>query len=72
MKLVVCTKFQVNRMSCVESRRGDPIDPPPLKASCNYFFLYAFRVNRAGEFQNLDLIIFTPMGDFLQMPSENY
>ena len=46
--------------------------PPPLKASCNYFFLYAFRVNRAGEFQNLDLIIFTPMGDFLQMPSENH
>ena len=22
MKLVICTKFQVNRTSCVESRRG--------------------------------------------------
>ena len=31
MKLVICTKFQVNRMNCVESRRGGggPIDPPP-------------------------------------------
>ena len=29
MKLVICTKFQVNRMNCVESRRGGgPIDPP--------------------------------------------
>ena len=23
---------------------GGPIDPPPLKASCNYFFLKASRV----------------------------
>ena len=29
MKLVICTKFQVNRMNCVESRRGGPIDTPP-------------------------------------------
>ena len=43
MKLAICTKFQVNQMNCVESRRGGPIDPP-LKASCNYFFLKASRV----------------------------
>ena len=30
-------------MSKVE--RGVPIDPPPLKASCNYFFLKASRVD---------------------------
>ena len=30
MKLVICTKFQVNRMNFVESRRGGPIAPPPL------------------------------------------
>ena len=30
MKLAICTKFQVNQMNCVESRRGGgPIDPPP-------------------------------------------
>ena len=29
MKLAICTKFQVNRMNCVESRKGGPIDPPP-------------------------------------------
>ena len=31
MKLVICTKFQINRMNCVESRRegGDPIASPP-------------------------------------------
>ena len=28
----------VNWMNCVESRRGGPIDPSPLKALCNYFF----------------------------------
>ena len=29
MKLAICTKFQINRMNCVESRRGaGPIDPP--------------------------------------------
>ena len=45
MKLVLCYKFQVNRMNCVEGKRGGPIDPPPpLKASCNYFFLKASRV----------------------------
>ena len=46
MKLVICTKFQVNRMNCVESRRGGgvPIDPPSIKASCNYFFWKASRV----------------------------
>ena len=45
MKLVICTKFHVNRINCVESRRGrDPIDLPPPKASCNYFFFEASRV----------------------------
>ena len=30
MQLAICTKFQVNRMNCVEIRRGGaPIDPPP-------------------------------------------
>ena len=29
MKLVICTKFQVNRMNCVESRRGVRLTPPP-------------------------------------------
>ena len=49
MKLVICTKFHVNRMNCVESRRaGVPIDPPPLKASCSYFFLKASRVKDGG------------------------
>ena len=44
MKLVICTKFQVNRMNCVESRWGGGfrlIPTPPLKASCNYFFFEA-------------------------------
>ena len=32
---------------CVESRRGGgPIDPPPFKASCNYFFFEAFWANK--------------------------
>ena len=46
MKLVICTKFQVNRMNCVESRRGGgQIDiHPPLEVSCNYFFFEASRV----------------------------
>ena len=47
MKLVICTKFHVNRMNCVESRRRDPVDPPPppiLKYSCNYFSFEASRV----------------------------
>ena len=39
MKFVICTKFQVNRMNCVESRGGVRLNPP-LKASCNYFFIY--------------------------------
>ena len=30
MKLALCTKFQVNLMNCVETRKGGgPIDPPP-------------------------------------------
>ena len=34
MKLIICTKFRVNRMNCVESRRGGgggragAVDPP--------------------------------------------
>ena len=48
MKLVICTKFQVIRMNCVESTRGGgkAMDlPPPTKALCNYFFFEASRVN---------------------------
>ena len=43
MKLVICTKFQVNRMNCVEVEEGGGarLTPPPLKASCNYFFFEA-------------------------------
>ena len=39
MKLAICTKFQVNRMNCVESRRrgGDPIDPPPSRLRVTIF-----------------------------------
>ena len=35
-------------MSKVEE--GGPIDPPPLKASCNYFFFEASRVNNTNSF----------------------
>ena len=47
MKLVICTKFQVNQMNFVESRKGGgPIEPPPpLEASYNYFLFEASRVN---------------------------
>ena len=27
MKLIICAKFHVNRMNCVESRRGVPLPP---------------------------------------------
>ena len=48
MKFIIFTKFYVNRINCVESRRvggggGDPIHPP-LKCSCNYFFFEPARV----------------------------
>ena len=34
MKLIICTKFHVNPMNFVESRRGaGPIDPPPPPSS---------------------------------------
>ena len=29
MNLALCTKFHVNRMNCVESRRGVRLTPPP-------------------------------------------
>ena len=45
MKLVICTKFHVNRMNWVESRGWGGSDLPPIKASCNYFFFEASRVN---------------------------
>ena len=37
MKLVICTKFQVNRMNCVESRRGVRLTPPPLRLRVTIF-----------------------------------
>ena len=53
MKLVICTKFQVNQINCVESRRGrggfawPPHPPPPpsrLRTVCNYFFFDCSRL----------------------------
>ena len=39
-------------MNCVKSRKGGPIyTPPPLKASCNYFFFEASRVKIAWSQQ---------------------
>ena len=54
MELVIFTKFHVNRMNCVESRRGvGPIEPLPLEASCSYFFFFeAFRVNNSRKYKN--------------------
>ena len=51
MKLVICTKFQVNRMNCVESRRGGGSDRPPraLKASCSYVFFEALKALNEKE-----------------------
>ena len=54
MKLVICTKFQVNQMNCVESRRAGARLTPPLKASCNYFFWKASGVNVIDEEQLRD------------------
>ena len=39
MKLVICTKFQVNRMNCVESRRGGiRLTPPPSRLRVTIFY----------------------------------
>ena len=43
--LLYVPNSQVNRMNCIESRRGGDDWPPPLKASCNYFFFEASSVN---------------------------
>ena len=55
MKLVICTKLQVNQMNCVESRRGGGVrlTPPSLKASCNYFF---FEVKKNCDLTILQVI----------------
>ena len=45
MKLVICTKFQVNRTNCVESRRGEGV----LEASCDNFFFEASRVKMRNK-----------------------
>ena len=46
MKLALCTKFQVNWMNCVESRRGGgAIDLPPSRLRVTIFFWKAARVN---------------------------
>ena len=39
MKLAMCTKFQVNQMKCVESRRGERglIDFPPSRLRVTIF-----------------------------------
>ena len=54
MKLAICTKFQVNRMNCVESRRKGPIDPlpPPSRLRVTIFFFEASGVNDKLKFAN--------------------
>ena len=37
MKFVICKKFHVNRINCVESRRGGPIDLPPPRLRVTIF-----------------------------------
>ena len=38
-KLIICTKYLVNRMNCVESSRGGgPIDPPSSSVRVAFFF----------------------------------
>ena len=37
MKLVICTKFQVNRMNCVESRGGSDWSPPTSRFRVTIF-----------------------------------
>ena len=67
MKLAMCTKFQVNRMNCVESRRGGgPIDPPSrlrvaifsrrLLGLTTEFFYSFLAVNRTIEKQQGSLM----------------
>ena len=52
MKLVMCAKFDVNRMNCVETRRGgggaiDPTPPPSrLFVTIFSFRLFNSRVKR--------------------------
>ena len=50
-KAVICTKFQVNRMNCVESRRGDPIDHPPPPRLCVTIFSSRLLGLRSCEMQ---------------------
>ena len=39
MKLIICTKFHVNRMKCVESRKGVRFYPP-LSVRVTIFFFF--------------------------------
>ena len=59
MKLAICTKFQVNRMNCVESRRGGVRLTPPSMLIVSFFFYKASRVNlcKSFMFHNSYLII---------------
>ena len=41
-------------MSKVEGGEG-PITPPPLKASCNYFFFEASRVKNVGPYELINI-----------------
>ena len=41
MKLIICAKYHVNQMTCVESRRG-PIDPPPPLSVCVHVTIIFF------------------------------
>ena len=54
MKLVICAKFQVNRMNCI-------------KASCNYFFFEASKVNNIIALQTkLKIALYTKFKITLQ------
>ena len=72
MKLVICTKFQVKWMNCVESRGGGGVqsDPlPPPKASCSYFFFVNVSNQdlRASQHENSDLLIFAYVTNMMQI-----
>ena len=71
MKFAICTKFQVNRMNCVESRRGGggPIDLSDLTEStlCLKYFrnrvivIYGKREKEENEnYENLSIFAATP------------
>ena len=59
MKLVICTKFQVNRINCVKSRKGDWLTlPPPLRLRVTIFPSRLLGLNRSiPEFPGIQSLI---------------